>query len=460
MEHLTEAPWPENLNQSLNRLYYARSASKIVAPFVRDLKDLTESEIGQIVGEMLMTNFGEKWEKDYAAHALKYDPITNYDRHEEHDQVRTPELKRQITDAPPETTEETNKTEAGHKIKTDDTPAIVSEMRQETQASYKKQIDTTPAGYTDNEEYNGYKEETVEPGKNEHEEKTPAGYTDQETYNNYLETETPPGETSKEIPGVHVGQNNTKTTTGSDENKTVNDSLQNLRSIQGFNGASMAPSEQDVTTGGQTETRTPNLTEEDTEETHLDALNNPHIQAESGANITIKTGQQGTKSIQGGKSDVRTYQGQDVTDLTVTPITPGSKTIEGGKSNIRTYQGNESQVETYDPQKPAVIDITPTLESAGVKNEEYTPTSPEKSTVIRTTQKPGDRVENESGTDTIHEVIDAKGNIGVTTSQQMLQSEYDLNATYIFFEGVMADIDKLLTIGTFRRHERPRRRFW
>lgn len=407
-----------------------------------------------------MANYGEKWTKDYAAHQLKYDPITNYDRHEERDHIRTPELQRDIKDTPAEVSEETNRTEAGHRIKTDDSPAIVSEIKQETPASYTKKLDTTPAAYTDKEEYENYQEQLTDPGRTEHEEKQPAGYVDAKQYNNYREEETPAGEVTKEIPGVYVGEDTTTKTTGSEKTDTLNNNLTNAHSVQGFNASAMRATEQDVTSGGTTETRTPNIEQAEESAAHIDTLSNPHQQAEAGANINIKTGQPGSKTITGGEQTSRSYNGDEVTDLEVMPTTPGIKQISGGKSDIRTYQNDESQLETYTPSKPAVIDTTPTLESPGEKVEEYTPTTPENSKTAHTTQKPGERTEKESGTDTVHEVIDAKGNIGVTTSQQMLQSEYELNAANIFFESVMADIDKLLTIGTFRRHEMPRRRFW
>ena len=40
------------------------------------------------------------------------------------------------------------------------------------------------------------------------------------------------------------------------------------------------------------------------------------------------------------------------------------------------------------------------------------------------------------------------GNIGVTTSQQMLQSEIDVRQ-YLFFDGVMSDVDKFLTLAIY-----------
>ena len=41
------------------------------------------------------------------------------------------------------------------------------------------------------------------------------------------------------------------------------------------------------------------------------------------------------------------------------------------------------------------------------------------------------------------------GNIGVTTSQQMLMSEYDLREDYKFYEQIFQDIDKCLTLAIY-----------
>lgn len=43
-----------------------------------------------------------------------------------------------------------------------------------------------------------------------------------------------------------------------------------------------------------------------------------------------------------------------------------------------------------------------------------------------------------------------EGNLGVTTSQQMLTSEVDMRMAYNLFDIVYSDLDKLLTIGVFR----------
>ena len=51
----------------------------------------------------------------------------------------------------------------------------------------------------------------------------------------------------------------------------------------------------------------------------------------------------------------------------------------------------------------------------------------------------------ENTNETTHTEI-VKGNIGVTTSQQMLQSEYDLRRLNNFYETVFNDVDSFFTL--------------
>ena len=61
----------------------------------------------------------------------------------------------------------------------------------------------------------------------------------------------------------------------------------------------------------------------------------------------------------------------------------------------------------------------------------------------------GDKVDNEttvSETETGTRELERHGNIGVTTSQQMLQSEIDLRNHYNFVENIMKDVDSVLAL--------------
>ena len=55
-----------------------------------------------------------------------------------------------------------------------------------------------------------------------------------------------------------------------------------------------------------------------------------------------------------------------------------------------------------------------------------------------------DNEETESETGTRD--LERSGNIGVTTSQQMLQSEIDLRNAYNFYDGIMNDVDSILCL--------------
>lgn len=405
MEYLTAAPWFHKVTPAtLNRLYYARSKSKICAVIVRDLTDNTpvSAENAQILADMLLAMYAEKWEKDFDAHAEAYNPIENYNRVEQRESTRTPDLTRERSnERPPETSRGISATPAGYKRNTTDKPAETTQART-----------IMSEAYTDDTERKAPTESNVE------------------TYQNYKEMETPAQVTTeKEIPAVHIGENRTKKTTGTDKNQKVNNDLKEAQSIQGFNASSMQPAEQKVTTGGTTDTRTPDLTEADTEETHLDALSNPHNQAESGANVTIREYQQ------------------------------GEKIITGGKQNTVTYTGPNGETLTHTPTKAGSDDLSLSVDTEGQGSEIYTPTTPGHTVDALTVQTPGGGTEKETGTDKTDEKINASGNIGVTTSQQMLESEYLLNKNWIFFQQVFADIDQFLTIGTFRRSIFGRERY-
>lgn len=61
-----------------------------------------------------------------------------------------------------------------------------------------------------------------------------------------------------------------------------------------------------------------------------------------------------------------------------------------------------------------------------------------------TSTKTGTITDTETGTDT----IERSGNIGVTTSQQMLQSEIEIRQ-YDFFQGIYKDIDSILCLKSY-----------
>ena len=59
--------------------------------------------------------------------------------------------------------------------------------------------------------------------------------------------------------------------------------------------------------------------------------------------------------------------------------------------------------------------------------------------------------ETETGDETIDRTLTRSGNIGVTTSQQMIQSERDLWLWNYFYNVVFKNVDKVLTLETYQR---------
>ena len=81
-----------------------------------------------------------------------------------------------------------------------------------------------------------------------------------------------------------------------------------------------------------------------------------------------------------------------------------------------------------------------------VENDVYgfNSSSPVPSSKSETT---GDKLQNEeSETHTGYTELERSGNIGVTTSQQMLQSEIDLRSNYNFINDIMKDVDSILCL--------------
>ena len=99
----------------------------------------------------------------------------------------------------------------------------------------------------------------------------------------------------------------------------------------------------------------------------------------------------------------------------------------------------EGSVYGYDSSQPSPSDKAVTTTS-GTNETEYDLADAETGTVTD--------AETGTDTDTRNYELTRKGNIGVTTSQQMLQAELEVR-TYDFFKSVYEDIDKVLTIPVY-----------
>lgn len=106
-------------------------------------------------------------------------------------------------------------------------------------------------------------------------------------------------------------------------------------------------------------------------------------------------------------------------------------------------------LENYDMKEKETPNVTKTRnikEDMQTDNDVYgfnstTPVPQSKSTVS------GDKLNNEqTETETGTRDLERHGNIGVTTSQQMLQSEIDLRTNFNFMNQIMNDVDSILCL--------------
>lgn len=137
-------------------------------------------------------------------------------------------------------------------------------------------------------------------------------------------------------------------------------------------------------------------------------------------------------------------------------LTDDIKETEYGHKNVRTDNLSEAKTGT-ETVAAGTETITDTdiygfdSADASPSNKETISNDGEDTTTFNTTvANTGTQQDQESGTDkeTRNYTLERSGNIGVTTSQQMLQSEIDL-WQYDFLKIVYANIDEVLTISVY-----------
>lgn len=106
-------------------------------------------------------------------------------------------------------------------------------------------------------------------------------------------------------------------------------------------------------------------------------------------------------------------------------------------------------LENYDMKEKETPNLTRTKNvnvKTTVNNDVYgfNSSSPVPSTKSETSGNKLENEESESNTGTRD--LERHGNIGVTTSQQMLQSELDLRDAYNFYNDIMRDVDTMLCL--------------
>lgn len=187
----------------------------------------------------------------------------------------------------------------------------------------------------------------------------------------------------------------------------------------------------DANTGTQTDATTGTETT-----THTGTQTN----ATTGTETTAHTGTQGTSetnSVTGSGSSSSGIYGFNSSTAVDDSETSTSTTNSGTGSSTRTDNlEDETTHNTTDARTDNLEDET-THGTSETRTDNLLHTRTDNLT------------ETDSGTHSETRTLTRSGNIGVTTSQQMIQSERDLQMFNVFYDGVFSDIDKVLSIATY-----------
>lgn len=121
-------------------------------------------------------------------------------------------------------------------------------------------------------------------------------------------------------------------------------------------------------------------------------------------------------------------------------ITNGTSSNETSNNGTSTVENTSTQDTNNDLYAFNSTTSKPSSKSSGVGTDHNT---------VTTDNKTGNQTTlNNISKDTSKHTLTRKGNIGVTTSQQMIQSERDL-WNWVFYNGVFRDIDSILTLSIY-----------
>ncbi len=179
-----------------------------------------------------------------------------------------------------------------------------------------------------------------------------------------------------------------------------------------------------------TRTKTPNLTE--TETPNTTKIRTPNLTDTETPNI-INEEQLGEKIINSENQNDSTY-GFNSTTAVPKDMTVGQSSEEHSGANINKETGTRTTVTTG----------TETETETGNTTKEFTGSETETEKGTRTTADSLHETETEQGTRTLVK----SGNIGVTTTQNMIQQEIDI-WKWNFIDTVFKNVDKILTLSIY-----------
>lgn len=160
---------------------------------------------------------------------------------------------------------------------------------------------------------------------------------------------------------------------------------------------------------------------------------------------TVGTVRSGSKNETDTRNKSRTSNDTGESTQTETPAEVITTTGEGTSKKDTNVYGFNSDVPGVPSDSETDTDTTKTTEThSGTNttklNTKQDGTETENESIVVDGSESG----NETRTDDLKHTLNRHGNIGVTTSQQMIESERQL-WLWVFFDVVFADVDKILT---------------
>lgn len=448
MERLFDLPWKDHISgMELDYEYFGNhSGSKQISPLLEKLvtQDGLSEQAMEVVAGLIFHRNILNWDGKWKTMFLEYNPISNYDRH----QTQTTKTKRtgastlnDVEDRTGNTTTgETSETAYGHVLSHDGSTTSGGTSKLET-----SQTGTSTATGTGTETNAQSGSDTV------------AGTASQtgSTTDTKTGTETLAGTEAGTSKNTNTKNGTISVADGGDEVATTTYNLSNTgtKNDTGSNSSNGTTTHKRAGLGSDgaftnewQETNTNSASSENASNTSDTKTGTEELSTYFGKTQTTKDNTTITDegSTSGTKNDTTTYNTKNVSE--VTNSDENSNTTTYGKTDTRTRDLTDTQNTTTSGTNTTTNDLTGT--------DVFTDTNSGKDTGKRdqTTSETGNTTRTQTGSTSDDEEVVfedvTSGNIGVTTSQQMLMSEREV-WDWNFFNGVFDDVDKVLTIGSF-----------
>lgn len=475
---LTDPLWndryqPLDMDIEFLTRYGQRPVSPLLSYFIDPTTNTITTENLKKVADLIYRKYSEQWKRKYAVLDAEYGILDNYSMTESENISRESmeHTLREIARTNQETTEQINdllekltNTQSGTLVKTGTDKTDSSTSNTQTNDLT---VDSKLTGDDSNEQTLSFTDRkdttsgTKSTGKNE---TITNNLTDELTTDNETTYNTHTGEDSTSILSFTnrkdstsgstktngtVGVNNTTDTTGHSQGETGSD-----QGVYGFNSDSSVPSN---TTDGTTVNDT-------TGQEKLNGTTTTDMTVGVTSDLTKAGTETTTVSGTGSKTGTEGTSGTDTTTHQGTVQTTGTDTETDAMDLTKT--GSEKTVTDTTKSEDTLTKTTGTVTDAATGTETLTHNTTDTSSADGESNKQntgsvntsvnGSNSENgedtTNGTETENRDVTRTGNIGVTTSTQLLQEHINFWA-YNFLNDVYSDVASMICLDIYRHEE-------